>query len=57
MGAVIDKLVLGGCIILIISVLNSILVYYMSFMRISLKVWKVVVRIQRDFMGGGSGVG
>lgn len=46
----------GGRITLINSVLNSLPVYFLSFMRIPRKVLKIITRIQRDFLWGGNGV-
>ncbi|MCH89732.1 LINE-1 reverse transcriptase like, partial [Trifolium medium] len=45
---------LGGRVILINSVLTSIPVFYLSFMKIPLKVRMTIVRMQRDFLWGGS---
>jgi hypothetical protein len=42
----------GGRLVLINSVLNSILIFYMSFMKMPASVRKMVVRIQRDFLWG-----
>ncbi|CAJ2663797.1 unnamed protein product [Trifolium pratense] len=44
---------LGGRIVLINSVLNSIPIFYMSFMKMPAQVIKKVTRIQRDFLWGG----
>ncbi|KEH40277.1 hypothetical protein MTR_1g026690 [Medicago truncatula] len=44
---------LGGRIVLLNSVLNAIPIYYLSFMKMSVKVWRKIVRIQRDFLWGG----
>lgn len=44
---------LGGRITLLNSVLNAIPIFFLSFMKISAKVVKMVVPIQRDFLWGG----
>ncbi|MCH86251.1 ribonuclease H protein [Trifolium medium] len=44
---------LGGRIVLINAVLNAIPIFYLSFMKMPVKVWKKVVRIQREFLWGG----
>jgi hypothetical protein len=44
---------LGGRIVLINSVLNSILIFYLSFMKLSVVVRKKIIRIQREFLWGG----
>ncbi|GAU20198.1 hypothetical protein TSUD_352620 [Trifolium subterraneum] len=44
---------LGGRLVLINSVLNSIHIFYMSLMKMSVQVLKKVIRIQRDFLWGG----
>jgi exonuclease III len=43
----------GGKLVLINSVLNSIPIFYMSYMKMPVQVRKKVVRIQRDFLWGG----
>lgn len=49
-------LYLGGRIVLLKSVLTSIPLYYLSFFRISRKVLKTLIGIQRSFLwGGGDG--
>jgi len=47
----------GGRIILLNSVLNSILIFYLSFLRMPVKVWMRVVKIQREFLCEGVGGG
>jgi hypothetical protein len=48
-----NKLVsLGGRITLLNSVLNAIPIFYLSFMKIPVGVWKQVRRIQREFLWG-----
>jgi len=47
----------GGRIVLLNSVLNAIPIFYLSFLRMSMKVWKRLVRIQREFLWGGVGGG
>jgi hypothetical protein len=44
---------LGGRIVLINSVLNSIPIFYLSFMKLSVVVRKKIIRIQREFLWGG----
>jgi len=41
---------LGGRITLLNSVLNAIPIFFLSFMKISVKVLKMVTRIQREFL-------
>jgi len=43
----------GGRIVLLNSVLNVIPIFYLSFMKMSVKVWRKLVRIQREFLWGG----
>lgn len=43
---------LGGRVILLNSVLNSIHIFYLSFMKMPTKVWKQIVRLQREFLWG-----
>jgi hypothetical protein len=44
---------LGGRIVLINSVLNSIPIFYLSFMKLPVVVRKKIIRIQREFLWGG----
>jgi hypothetical protein len=44
---------LGGRIVLINAVLNSIPVFFLSYLKMSVKVWREVVKIQRTFLWGG----
>ncbi|GAU51627.1 hypothetical protein TSUD_140380 [Trifolium subterraneum] len=44
---------LGGRIVMINAVLNAIPIFYLSFLKMPSKVWKKVVRIQREFLWGG----
>ncbi|GAU33382.1 hypothetical protein TSUD_365080 [Trifolium subterraneum] len=47
----------GGRVVLINSVLSSIPIFYLSFLKLPSKVRKTIVRIQRNFLwGGASGV-
>jgi hypothetical protein len=46
---------LGGRITLLNSVLNAIPIFYLSFLKIPILVWKKIRRIQRDFLWGGNG--
>lgn len=48
---------LGGCIVLINSVLNAIPIFFLSFLKIPAKVLRMVTRIQREFLWGGVGGG
>jgi len=43
---------LGGRIVLLNSVLNSIPIYYLSYMKMPSTVWKKIVRIQRRGVWG-----
>lgn len=43
----------GGRIILLNSVLNSLPIFYLSFLKMPVQVCKKVVRIQREFLWGG----
>jgi hypothetical protein len=53
LGAWSNKFVsLGGRIVLLNSVLNAIPIFYLSFMKIPVQVWKIVKRIQREFLWG-----
>jgi hypothetical protein len=44
---------LGGRIVLLNSVLNAIPIFYLSYMKIPVVVWKKILRIQREFLWGG----
>jgi hypothetical protein len=44
----------GGRVTLINSVLASLPIFYLSFMKMPVKVWKVLVSIQRNFLWGGA---
>ncbi|CAJ2635167.1 unnamed protein product [Trifolium pratense] len=44
---------LGGRIILINAVLNAIPIFFLSFMKMPVGVWRKMVRIQREFLWGG----
>ncbi|GAU24549.1 hypothetical protein TSUD_148900 [Trifolium subterraneum] len=44
---------LGGRIVMINVVLNAIPIFFLSFLRMPVKVLKQVVRIQREFLWGG----
>jgi hypothetical protein len=48
-----NHITLGGRIVLINSVLNSIPLFFMSFLKMPSQVVKAVVRIQREFLWGG----
>jgi hypothetical protein len=41
---------LGGRIVLINAVLSAIPVFYLSYIKMLVKVWKEVVKIQRNFL-------
>ncbi|PNX89313.1 ribonuclease H, partial [Trifolium pratense] len=45
---------LGGRIVFLNSVLNSIPIFYMSFMKMLSQVWKKLISVQRDFLWGGA---
>jgi hypothetical protein len=44
---------LGGRIVLLNAVLNAIPIFFLSYMKMPMKVWREVVRIQRNFLWGG----
>jgi hypothetical protein len=44
---------LGGRIVLLNAVLNAILVFYLSYLKIPVHVWKKIRMIQREFLWGG----
>jgi hypothetical protein len=44
---------LGGRIVLINAVLNAILIFYLSYMKMPKKVWKELVKIERVFLWAG----
>jgi len=46
---------LGGRVVLINSVLNSIPIFLLSFMKMPVLVWRKIFRIQREFLWGGVG--
>ncbi|PNY13366.1 ribonuclease H [Trifolium pratense] len=43
---------LGGRVVLINSVLYSIPIFYLSFLKMSSSVWKTIVKLQRHFLWG-----
>lgn len=43
---------LGGRMVLLNAVLNAIPIFYLSFFKMPVKVWKRIVRIQREFLWG-----
>jgi hypothetical protein len=43
----------GGRIVLLNAVLNAISVFYLSYLKIPVQVWKKIRRIQREFLWGG----
>jgi hypothetical protein len=45
---------LGGRVILLNSVLNSIPIFYLSFMKMPANIWKQIVKLQRQFLWGGT---
>jgi len=45
---------LGGRIVLLNAVLNAIPIFYLSFLKMPVKVWRKIVKIQRDFLWGGA---
>jgi hypothetical protein len=46
---------LGGRIVLINAVLNSLPIFFLSYLKMPVKVWHEVVKIQRKFFWGGIG--
>jgi hypothetical protein len=44
---------LGGRIVLIKAVLNAIPIFYLSYIKMPVKVWRELVKIQRQFLWGG----
>jgi hypothetical protein len=44
---------LGGRIVLINAILNSLPIFFLSYMKMPAKVWREVVKIQRKFFWGG----
>jgi hypothetical protein len=44
---------LGGRIVLLNSVLSAIPIFYLSFLKMPMKVWREVVKIQRKFLWSG----
>jgi hypothetical protein len=45
----------GGRIVLLNAVLNVIPIFYLSFLKLSVQVWRRLVGIQREFLWGGVG--
>lgn len=45
---------LGGRIVLLNAVINAIPIFYLSFIKMPMKVWRKIVKIQRDFLWGGA---
>jgi hypothetical protein len=45
---------LGGRVILLNFVLNSIPIFYLSFMKMPANIWKQIVKLQREFLWGGT---
>jgi hypothetical protein len=43
----------GGRLVLLRVILSAIPIFYLSFMKMPVKVWKEVVKIQRKFLWGG----
>jgi hypothetical protein len=44
---------LGGRIVLINAVLNAIPIFYLSYLKMPVKVWKELIKIQRTFLWAG----
>jgi hypothetical protein len=44
---------LGGRIVLINVVLNAIPIFYLSYMKMPMKVWKELVKIEQVFLWAG----
>lgn len=45
---------LGGRIVLLNSILNLIAISYLSFLKMLVKVWRKIVKLQREFLCGGA---
>jgi hypothetical protein len=43
----------GGRVVLLNAVLNAIPVFYLSYLKIPVQVWKKIRRLQREFLWGG----
>jgi hypothetical protein len=50
---------LGGRVILLNSILSLIPIFYLSFFKLPMSVWKSIVKLERNFLwvGGGGGGG
>jgi len=48
---------LGGRIVLLNAVVNVIPIFYLSFLKMPKKVWRKIVKIQHDFLWGGTMAG
>jgi hypothetical protein len=44
---------MGGRVVLLNSVLNSIPIFFLSYLKMPVKVWKLIVGLQRRFLWGG----
>lgn len=42
----------GGIVVLLNSMFNSIPIFYLSFLKMTVHVWRRVLRIQREFLWG-----
>jgi hypothetical protein len=43
----------GGRVVLLNAVLNAIPVFYLSYLKIPVQLWKKIRRLQREFLWGG----
>jgi hypothetical protein len=43
---------MGGRVVLLNSVLNSIPIFFLSYLKMPTKVWKLIVGLQRRFLWG-----
>jgi hypothetical protein len=43
---------MGGRVVLLNSVLNSIPIFFLSYLKMPTKVWKLIVELQRRFLWG-----
>jgi hypothetical protein len=42
---------LGSRVVLFNSVLNSIRIFYLSYFKMSVKIWKQIVQLQSNYVG------
>ncbi|GAU50741.1 hypothetical protein TSUD_99110 [Trifolium subterraneum] len=43
---------LGGRVVLLNSIINPISIFYLSFMKMPIKIWNLIVKMQRQFLWG-----